>query len=227
MDKKGHDPADAVVHGDGSEGRLDPRDVLVALWRRRWWVLLCTVVVGLSVAAWTLRQERVYEAACTIEYDPNPARPLGEEIQDVTNPGAEYWMNREFYETQNRIIASRAIAERVVRQLSLHRDPTFIGVPTDERDGWDGTDVDEATTLLLSRLTVETVSDTRLVQIKVEDWDPERAASLANAIADSYVEKTIEDRMGSTVRALEWLHEQLDTLRQQLDESEIALHSVP
>ena len=173
---------------------------------------------------YTLRQPKIYEATCTIEYDPNPTRPLGRDVEDVANPASSFWATREFFATQNRVISSRTVAERVVRELGLHQDPSFAYVPDDQRADWRGIDVEQAAGLLRSRLSVEPVDDTRLVAIRVRDRDPERAATLANAVAEAYIEKTLEDRMGSTVSALEWLGTQLDTLQTQLGESELSLH---
>jgi capsular exopolysaccharide synthesis family protein len=183
------------------------------------------LAVGAAVIFWTLRQPKIYQATCTIEYDPNPTTPLGHQVEDVSNPIGSFWMSREFFATQNRIIASRAVAERVVRDLGLHQDPSFFYVADQDRASWEGASIEAAAAALQARLTVEPVEDTRLVAIRVTDQSPERAATLANAIAEAYVNKTLEDRMGSTVSALNWLGTQLDSLRDQLGESEDALHA--
>jgi len=190
----------------------------------KWLVLAALALVGGGVALWTLRQPRIYEATCTVEYDPNPPRPLGQQVEDVAQPMGNFWQTREFFETQNRIIASRAVAERVVRQLGLHRDAAFVGVAPEQRASWRGVDVTTAAEMLRRRVNVEQVRDTRLVNIRVQDTDPAKAQVLANAVADAYVDKTMEDRMGSTSRALEWLGQQVDTLRGRLEASETALH---
>jgi succinoglycan biosynthesis transport protein ExoP len=189
-----------------------------------WLVVLITI--GATVAAYmvTARLPRVYEAACSLEYDPNPARPLGDGVEDVTEQGTSFWATREFYETQNRIIASRLIAERVVRQLGLNEDRGFPDASGDLPESWDGMTVEAAAVILQGRITVTPIPETRLVQVRVRDRVPERAALIANAIVDAYIEKTIEDRLGATVSALEWLGEQLDNLRDELHGSELALH---
>jgi capsular exopolysaccharide synthesis family protein len=171
-----------------------------------------------------MRQPRIYEATATIEYDPNPPRPLGNGVEDVAAPVSDFWTSREFFETQNRIIGSRMICERVVERLGLHRDRTFATDPESLPADWPGQSVQAAALLLQSRVTIEAVQGTRIVNIRVRDRNPDRAALLANTIAETFIEKTIEDRLGSTVSALEWLAEQLDNLRRQLDESELALH---
>ncbi len=203
---------------------LDLRALFETLWGQKWVILAVAAAVATAVTFYTLRQPRIYAATAVLEYDPNPPRPLGREVEDVAMPVSNFWLTREFYETQNRVISSRTVAERVVRKLGLHHDPGFVGVPEDERDDFEGVAVEEAAQALQGRITVEPIKDTRLVHIKVEDRDPERATLLANAIADAYIEKTLEDRLGSTVSALEWLSNQLDNLKRQLETSELALH---
>ena len=131
-------------------------------------------------------------------------------------------MSREFFETQNLIIQSRAVAERVVERLGLADDPTFFG----QEAGTDWTPVakEVAAQRLQGKLSLDPIKETRLVLLKVRDNDPERAATLANMVANAYIEKTMEDRLGSTAAAAEWLAQQLDSTRTQLNESEHALH---
>lgn len=194
------------------------------VWAKRWLVLVVGVLVGSAVGTFLYMQPKVYKAACTIEYNPNPVSPLGREVEDVANPLGSFFASREFFATQNRILASRSVARRAARSLGLDHDPDFFGIPLEARDGWTSRPIDEAAARLQSMLTVEPVQDTRLVNVQVTAGDPDRAATLANAVAEAYIEKTLEDRLGSTVRALEWLGEQLGTLQSELEESELALH---
>jgi capsular exopolysaccharide synthesis family protein len=192
---------------------------------RKWWALLVMVLVSVGVAGWTFRQPKVYEAVCSLEYDPNPPRPLGDSVEDVASPGGEFWMNREFYETQNRILASRSIAERVVTQLKLNEKADFMGISEERRRaGWRSSSVEEAARHVQDRVTVEAVRNTRLVLVRVTDGDPERAAAIANATVEQYIAKTIADRLESTVSAIQWLRDRLATLGSELDDAERALH---
>lgn len=204
---------------------FNPRRAIQTVLEHRWLILgVMGVVLGAAVV-WTLRQPPVYQATCTVEYDPNPPRPLGNDIQDVADPGSSYWTSREFFETQNRVIASRAVAERVVTKLGLNADPEFLGIDEGSRENFDPIPVGRAAIRLQRRTTVEMQKNTRIVEIQVRDEDPERATLLANELATVYVEKTLEDRLGSTVQALDWLRSHLDELQNQLEDSELALHS--
>ncbi|MGB8330792.1 MAG: polysaccharide biosynthesis tyrosine autokinase [Polyangiales bacterium] len=203
-------------------GSLLPKALRDSVVRYRWWILVTTLAVTTIVALWTLRLPKVYQAMVTLEYDPNPSSPLGSSIEDVGGQVSHFLMSREFFETQNLIIQSRAVAERVVERLGLADDPSFFGQGDDP--DWTPVPKEVAAQRLQSKLTVDPIEETRLVQLKVRDNDPERAAVLANMVADAYIDKTMEDRLSSTAAAAEWLAKQLDATRQHLNESEHALH---
>jgi polysaccharide biosynthesis transport protein len=196
---------------------------LRVLWKRKWLVLFIAVL-GCGVAyAMTARMPRFYEADCSIEYDPNPPKPLGREVEDVASP-MMYWETREYFATQNKILASRAVAERVARKLSLDSNADFWDVPQEARASWKRASLTDTAGRLQGMVTIKQERETRLVHIRVRDRSGERASLLANAIADAYIEKTTEDRLGATTGALEWLGKQLDVLKRELEQSELALH---
>ena len=109
------------------QGSFLPKGLRDAVVRYRWWIVLTTLAVTTLVALWTVRLPEVYQATVTLEYNPNPASPLGSAIEDVGGQVSHFLMSREFFETQNLIIQSRTVAERVVERLGLADDPTFFG----------------------------------------------------------------------------------------------------
>ena len=201
-----------------------PLEYLQTLWKRRWVIVLIASLGCLAAYGWTAKQPRIYEADCSLQYDPNPPRPLGNDMADVASPTAMWWESREFFATQNRIISSRAVAEKVVRKLSLNQNADFWGVPVSKRRAWKGATVAETAQALQGMVTVNPERDTRIVHVLVKDRDPKRARLLANTLVDTYIEKTMEDRLSNTTGALEWLGKHLDTLKDQLEHSELALH---
>lgn len=195
------------------------------LWRLRYLIILVTALTTAVVALWTIRQPKIYAASTTIEFDPTPPRPLGDRIEEVS-PGIEsYWSTREYYSTQFQVLQSQRISEAVVRQLGLQHDADFIGVPKERRQGFRSYSVTSAAAILRSRMRVEAVKDSRLAMITVEDPNPRRAQLIANTIASIYIRQNLDQRMSTTVSALEWLGQQLETLRRQLDASERALYN--
>jgi capsular exopolysaccharide synthesis family protein len=211
----------ALASGDSE---LDLRAYLDALRVHKWLIAGCTLVAGLLAMFLTSRQPRIYQATCVIEYDPSPMRPLGHEVEDVADPVGNYWRSQEFFQTQNQILQSRALSERVVLRLGLHQDDGFLGRDTRQSRARGGVSPESAARRLKGHIAIEPISSTRLVRVSVTDRDPERAQLIANTLVDVYTEKTVEDRLGSTVNALEWLGTQLDSLRSELNTAELALH---
>jgi succinoglycan biosynthesis transport protein ExoP len=195
------------------------------LWRLRYLIILVAAITTAVVALWTLRQPKIFAASTTIEFDPTPPRPLGDRIEEVSSGLESYWTTREYYSTQFQVLQSQRISEAVVRQLGLQHDADFMGVPKEQRQGFRSVPVLRAAGVLRGRMRVESVKDSRIALISVEDTSPRRAQLLANTIAAIYIRQNLDQRMSTTVSALEWLGQQLDTLRRQLDTSERALYN--
>lgn len=220
-----------ALHQNSNTAPQEPQDdaaqelwtLLRQIWAHKWLVLLAAVLCTALSLFWSVRQRKIYEADCTVEYIPNPPRPLGQKIEDTSNP-VSYWSDREYFATQNLIIASRTVALRVAEKLGLHRDQDFMSEA--ELEGGEGAvaTVGDAAKRLREVSEVTPERNTRLVHVTVEDWKPERAALLANTLAEEYIEKSVEDRLGSTSSALEWLGGQLDGLKKELEQTELALH---
>lgn len=198
--------------------------ILRLLFTQKWIIFGVFTTVMVATVFATMSMQKVYEATATLEYDPSPPRPLGSDVEDVSNPSTNFLAGKEWYQTQNTIIASRTIAKRVVERLGLSHDPDFLGVPANDRASWKGATTEEASDALLSSLSVRQERDTRVARISIANANPERAALLANAVADAYMDWVMEERLGSSVRAVEWLSGQLDDTSKRLEKSEHALY---
>jgi capsular exopolysaccharide synthesis family protein len=78
----------------------------------------------------------------------------------------------------------------------------------------------------LAGLSVTRDEFTRVVRISFTSENPKLAADAANALADVYVQNTLEVKYKGTREATEWLNKELDELRQRVDESEAAAERV-
>jgi capsular exopolysaccharide synthesis family protein len=123
------------------------------------------------------------------------------------------------------LLRSRSLAERITRKLALNDDPDFLRVPKDKRAAFTSIPVEKAAEVLQNRIEVAPIRDTRLIRLKVRDNDPERAQLLANTLADTYIEKSLEDRLDTSARALDWLGAQMQNLKKELEVSERALYN--
>lgn len=183
------------------------------------------VVVG-AVTLFTTRQPKVYSAQISIIIDAKEPRFLDPQIQDLNSDNASFWANREYVETQYKVIQSRAVAQRVVEKLGLNRDAAFLGLTriADEKQRDELMSKMDAVAMVQGMIRIDPVKESRVALIRIEDGDPNRAALLANEVAQAYSDETLSQRMRMTDNAQKWLDERRDSLSVQAQHSELALY---
>lgn len=216
------------AHPEAEPGRNAGLPLILQTAVRSYKLILATlVVVLLGTGFWLTRQTRIYEARMTIKIEPRAMRPLGRDVQTPGENTGSYWVDQEYYATQYKLIESRRTAEQVVRTLGLDKDRTFtafVKPGTQVEPSKSPITVEKAAATLLSRLTVLPVKKSRLVELKFEDADPERARRILASIADAYMEQTLETSMTDISSASTWLQDQLGKLKGELESNEIKLH---
>jgi succinoglycan biosynthesis transport protein ExoP len=220
------DQVPMLPRGGPASDEMALRDYVAVLSKRRWVFATFLVTVVATAAVWVWRQPRIYRATATLEI--SMSAPKFTTLQDVgESSGGLYWQTREFNETQYQVIRSRMVAQRVVDELHLASDEQFLGVdgikdPAKRAKAVHDTDAVER---LRARLVVESIKDSRVARVSVEDTSPERAARLTNAVADAYVAVNLERKLETTRAASVWLADQLDSLKAGLESSEKRLHA--
>jgi polysaccharide biosynthesis transport protein len=195
--------------------------------RKNWALALAVAfLVTAGVTFYTLGLTKIYEVRTTILFDPQPPRPLGKDVQAVVDIAqSAFWANKEYYKTQFWILQSPQITSRVVRDLGLHRDPSFIAnKPSSAKLPPREIPIEAASAILGSRLVVEAIRDSRLAEVRYRDADPVRAQRVLSRLVDTYVEDNLDQVLESTNMAADWLKGQLVNLKTDLEASEIALH---
>jgi succinoglycan biosynthesis transport protein ExoP len=199
---------------------------LGAYWQivRKRWKLVTLVLMTVTgvVFVWSYRQPRIYSSVCSVIIDPMAPKVLTG-VTDVVELGTgSYWANREFYETQRRIMASKEVAQRVVERLGLASDPDFP-FPGAAAAAKPGVIRDFAATVQLET-AIQTPRDSRVASIVVEDRNPERAAQIANVLAQTYIEGNLEHKLEGANTATAWLGDQVVSLKDRLGDSERTLY---
>ncbi len=215
---------------DPASAGLTPLNVMRfarAFWRRKWVILGVAVLVTGLAALHTLRKPKVYAASTSLIIDVAAPRVLDSDVKEVMgDERSNYWFNKEYYTTQNQVITSRAVATRVVEKLGLQHDAAFLGLShlQDEKARLQAMQGADAAGLLRSRISVVPVKDSRVVNIAVEDPDPQRAALLANEVAQAYMAENLALRLRTTESATQWLEERRLELGKVSQSSELALY---
>lgn len=212
---------------EANEPALDVMQYVRALWRRKWLIVGVTAVMVLVGTLYTLRQPRIYAASTSLIIDVAAPRVLDTDVKEVMgDERSNYWANKEYYQTQNEVITSRAVAVRVVDRLGLRNDPAFLGVegiqdPEARKKAMASID---AVALVRSRINVIPSTNSRVVRVAVEDLDPNRAALLANEVAEAYIAENQSLKLKTTEGASAWLEERLSELGSRASASEMDLY---
>ena len=201
---------------------LDLRQYWTILLRRRWIVVAAFALVVIATVAYTLRQPKIYRAVATIIIELGPPKVLDTaQVQEILETGSAGWWGRDYYETQYKVLTSRAVAARVAERLGLANDLRFLGL-----DKIDDAALRERRRqaadpagMVQGKLKVEPVKDSRVVRLAVEDTDPELAATIANAFAEAYIAETLAVKNVTTASASEWLEQQIADLEGKLEKS--------
>jgi capsular exopolysaccharide synthesis family protein len=198
---------------------------LVASVRKHWLiVVIVTIVVGLASAFYTMGQTRVYQAQGTILFD-QPLRPLGKEVQTVVDMSGDYLNKKEYYKTQYWVIQSQRLSIGVVQQLGLQRDAAFLtNSPPGAKLPPYSVPVEDAARRLRYRLEVEPIRDSALATVSFSDADPARAQRILGTLMDLYVQSNLDDALDAMNVAGDWLGNQVQSLKTELEASEMALH---
>ncbi|HLL53724.1 MAG TPA: polysaccharide biosynthesis tyrosine autokinase, partial [Myxococcaceae bacterium] len=82
----------------------------------------------------------------------------------------------------------------------------------------------DAPSALQGRIRVTPVKESRIVNITVEDGDPQRAALLANEVAEAYMLENLALKLRVTETASKWLEDRLNDLEGRAKKSELAVY---
>lgn len=138
------------------------------------------------------------------------------------------------------IITSRAVIDRVIQKLNLGQDAEFNSKASAWKKwlnpaSWfssrkqadkDAEAVREKTATaraVQDKLTVSNDGRSLSLYLSFESSDPQKAALIANSVADEYLVDQLEAKYEVTARANKWLSERLSSLRQQVETTERAV----
>ncbi len=165
-------------------------------------VFFCAVVFGTLVM--TLLTTRKYEASALIHLMPRGGLEVA--VDEVVKADAEgYLEGQARARTQIQIIYSRSVLDEV---LVYYRD---LGYGDEFPEGPD------ATQKLARMMRVQPRENTQLVEIAVEHPSPQKAAVLANLIADVYCSFNLDSRTVAARESIDWIDTRIASAREELE----------
>ncbi len=194
--------------------------------RKRRWAVVATlaIVFALSVIA-TLRTTRLYQATSKVAIFPETPNALGFKGIEDSSPDYDYDLTLE---TQAAILRSDALAMKVIEAMHLDQDPKFTGATRPQaedsiRVSSMQPDPAKATGLLgafRGGLSVQTIPNSRLLQISYTHPDPRLATEIVNALVRTFIEENFKTKYESVTQTSEWLSTELADLQLKVQTAE-------
>ena len=202
--------------------------------RRRYRLLALPAVVLVALAlAYLSFATTLYTATSTVLVDPRRANVVEANQSVLSNFGTD----DATIESQTLLIQSVSILASVVNKLQLTSDPEFkpkpglldpvrrlfsTGGPSNGASPEDAAK-SRSVEILQKRMKVTRQGTTFLVDVAVNSEAPQKAATIANAIADAYFEEQVRTKYDATRIAANWLNGQIDDLKSRVGASEKAV----
>jgi len=229
-------------HGSptADEKEVSVRDYWKIIRKRQWSIIAFFLIVLVTTAVWTFTMRPIYRGTTTIQI--NKENP---QIVDFKEMFAVNTMDRDYYQTQYKLLESRKLVRRVMHLLNLSEHPEFLPQPQSPFQKWksnisdffsshfrssrkDLSDNSRETLLtnrFLDKVEIEPIRNTRLVQIHFDSHYPDLSQKVSNTLAKEYIQQNLEARLIATEQAKEWLTKQLDVLKAKVERADEALQA--
>ena len=218
---------------------------VLATFRREWYFPVLGALVGLAIALGYLAlTPTLYKSTARILLDTSMGRYLqaskivDEPVFDEAQIGSQIY-----------ILSSESVLLPVIRALDLAHDSEFVGsssaahssvwdsIRTEVKKlkaliGWDddtqtidpkAAQEQKALETFFQRLNVYREDVPNVINVTFSSKDPNKAAAIANAISDAYIESTLENKLKSTKMVAEWLQGRMTDLKGQATAADRAL----
>jgi polysaccharide biosynthesis transport protein len=217
-------PYTPAIDNDPSSGTLSMlqvRDFLGREWR------LIALVTGLAIivgAAYIAISPFRYTAQADMIIDTKRVTWTQTEMASENRTVEDASVESEIETTK-----SEKVAESVIRHLRLTEDPEFVGAgpglrrrifslflkAAPEQEPSSEELVHRALDAVKDNLRVTRLGRSYIEQIAYTSLDRDKAARIANAFADAYIEDQLQAKFEATRRASAWLEQRIGELRQQ------------
>jgi polysaccharide biosynthesis transport protein len=206
----------------GTLSMLQVRDFLGREWR------LIALITGLSIvvgATYVAISPYKYTAQADMIIDTKRVTWTQTEMASENRTVEDASVESEIETTK-----SEKVAEAVIRRLHLTEDPEFVGAGSGLRRRifslfklGSGPEQEPSNDELMRRvvgsvkdnLRVTRLGRSYIEQIAYTSLDRDKAAKIANAFADAYIEDQLQAKFEATRRASAWLEQRIGELRQQ------------
>ncbi|MEO5374484.1 MAG: polysaccharide biosynthesis tyrosine autokinase [Alphaproteobacteria bacterium] len=242
-------PSSAALPVAGELGR-DARRVSRILWRGKTLVAAILVLALVPTILYLRQAPRLYAAAVKIMIQ---APETNDVLSDRSLQATTFRLTEDVIQTEVELISSSLLARRTVERLGLENDPEFnaalrkptafstllaalnplpwlsrheeerkavVDLSPEARQDLEKAGIARA---FLRQLTVQAQRRAFIITVQFTSEDREKAARIANTVADVYVHDRLEASFSEARQITTWLGERLKTLQQDVVVAEAAV----
>ena len=199
---------------------------LLDLWkvvsRRRLWILTSVAVALALGVIYNLVVPRLYRATAQLQIlKQDAATDLSDPAQAAGTAAADALDFNLAVQTDVNVLRSRNMALRVVHELNLDHDADYQLRGDAEENGRSLEDSPKRLAYVVERfnkrLSVDSVSGTRLLAVSFMDRDAKRAAAVVNQLLSDFIDYNYQLRFVASTQATGYLGNQLQAMKAQVD----------
>ena len=204
---------------------IDLGVILRALWRARLRILLITLGAAIASAIGLSLVTPSYKSDARVVIETRDM-PVGQQARQSEAERA--MLDEQGIGSQVQLLSSRDVARRVIASMKLTEDSEFtspnplrlvLGLVGLGRDGGSSSE-EKVLETFTEHLQVFQVEKTRVIQVEFSSRDPEKAAKIATAIVDTYLEAAAEAKGRNSADATRFLSGEIEQLRKRVAEAE-------
>ncbi len=186
----------------------------------KWTALSIFLLIFIGATLFALLKTPTFtsRASIWIESEPNilPFEEVGQ--FGSTSP----WELPSYFQ----LLQSRALMTNTIDKLKLYENPRFVDDLHDGPAPADMTDpvlMEKLIDLFLKKITINRLSNTKLVEVQLSDSDPLFASQALDTLIDAFVQMTIRMRFAPTQQASDFLATQISKVRKEISEKQTEL----
>lgn len=177
-----------------------PEVILGMVWRRKWWILIPTVVISVSVVMWTRTLRDLYRSDTVILVVP---QQISESYVKSTVTASV----SDRLQSISQQILSRTRLERIILDLNLYEAQRKTGIMEDIIDGMRG------------QIGVQTVRGDSF-RVSFTSEDPRTAMRVTERLGSLFIDESLRDREVLAEGTSQFLEAQLEDARRHLIDNE-------
>ena len=174
---------------------------------RRWLVITAFISVFALTLIYLFKATPIYLAETRLEIERLSGGLLDLGGQTVSLDSRD----QDYLQTQYKKLLSRSLIQKVVTKLDLSKDDQYSRALDPLR-------------AVINDIQIVPIRLSRLVDVKVQNPNPKRAAEIANTLVEVFLENNLDQKKERSWASFLWLQNEVETLENEVQKTALDVH---